>query len=291
MSHSTHYQFVHIVWSTRKLEPLIIEGSKEKLLAYLTGVVKKIGGRLLASSGTSNHVHFLVNAPTDLAIAELLCQLKSCSSKWYRENYKNNLVFGWNDGYSAFTVSPASIDKVKQYLATEQERHCKSSFEDELMSFLHIQEIKFNSKYLSNTTYTRLLYHLVWSVKNREPLLNASLQEPLHQSMQLVVQKDGGKLYAIGNVADHIHLLVEYTTRMSTVNLVQNLKTTTTHLIKSLDKKLAGFSWQEGYGVFSVGKPAQKIVTNYVMNQESHHRSKTFEQEWDWLTEKNILVY
>ncbi len=63
---------------------------------------------------------------------------------------------------------------------------------------------------------------------------------------------------------------------------MQNLKTSTTHLIKSQDSRLAGFCWQEGYGVFSVGKPALEIVSNYVNHQENHHNIKTFEMEWEW---------
>jgi REP element-mobilizing transposase RayT len=145
-------------------------------------------------------------------------------------------------------------------------------------------------KFLTNTTYTRLIYHLVWSVKNREPLLNAALKIPLHQCIQQDVQKNGGKLYAIGSVADHIHLLVECPSKISTASLVQNLKTTTTHLIKSQDRKLDCFCWQEGYGVFSVGKPAVEPVKDYINNQEKHHSTNTFEQEWDWLKGKNGFV-
>lgn len=65
---------------------------------------------------------------------------------------------------------------------------------------------------------------------------------------------------------------------------MQNLKTVSTHLIKSQDKRLSYFCWQEGYGVFSVGKPAFKAVLNYVNDQENHHKTKTFDQEWNFLT-------
>jgi putative transposase len=201
MSHSINHQFIHLVWPTKNLDPLITEEAQASLLAYLTGILKGLGGLLLASSGTSNHVHLLANTPTDLSIAELLRQIKSCSSKWYREKYGQHSTFGWNQGYSAFTVSPASIDNVKQYLAAEAHRHKKHSFEDELRCFLKIQEIEFKPQFLINTTYTRLIYHLVWSVKNREPILKASRQMSLHQRIQQEVQKNGCKLYAIGNVA------------------------------------------------------------------------------------------
>lgn len=290
MSHSINYQFIHLVWPTKNLYPLIAEDSKASLLDYLKGILKGLGGLLFAISGTSNHVHLLALIPTGLSVAELLQQIKASSSKWYREKECQHSIFGWNQGYSAFTVSPTSIDNVKQYLAAEEQRHNKLSFEDELLSFLKIQEIEFNPKFLTNTTYTRLIYHFVWSVKNREPILDTSLQAPLHQRIQQEVQKNGCKLYAIGNVADHIHILVECTSVISTASLVQSLKTTTTHLIKSQHRKFACFCWQEGYGVFSVGKPALEKVVNYVNNQEEHHSSSSFEQELHWLSRMNGIV-
>jgi REP element-mobilizing transposase RayT len=285
MSHTLNYQFVHLLWPTKDLFPLIVEDSKSSLLSYLAGIMKRLGGLPLASSGTSNHVHLLAKIPTNLSISELLRQLKACSSKWYRHKNNQHFEFGWSEGYSAFTISPASIDKVKKYLACEQERHKKRAFQDELVSFLKLQEIEFNSQFLINTTYTRLIYHLVWSVKKREPLLDISFQVPLHQSIKQEIRRSGAKLYEIGSVVDHIHLLVEVTSTISVSNLMQNLKTTTTHLIKSKNEKLANFCWQEGYGVFSVGKPALEVVSNYVRNQEAHHSQKTFEQELNWLAE------
>lgn len=99
----------------------------------------------------------------------------------------------------------------KKYIFHEEQRHKYHSFEDELISFLNLQEIDFNPKFLVNTTYTRLIYHLVWSVKNREPLLCTSLQNSIHQCIRNEVQGLGGQIYAIGNVADHILLLAEFT--------------------------------------------------------------------------------
>jgi putative transposase len=290
MSHSLKYQFIHLLWATKNLQRLITEDSKAALLGYLTGVLKGLGGALLATSGVANHVHLLANTPTDVALSDLLRQIKSCSSKWFREKDNKLSTFGWNEGYAAFTVCPSSIIKVKKYLSTEENRHIGITYEDELTNFLKIQEIKFNPQFLTNTTYTKLIYHLVWSVKNREPILNKNLQPTLHQCIQECVQKNGGKLHAVGNVADHIHLLVECPGKISTASLMQALKTSTTYLIRSHNRKDAHFSWQEGYGVFSVGKPAFEVVSNYVKNQESHHNTNSFEEEWNCLRSMNYRL-
>jgi REP element-mobilizing transposase RayT len=283
MAHSINRQYIHFVWSTKDLHPLISDNSQSFMLAYLTGIMKKLGGYVLASSSTSNHIHLLANTPTDISVAKLLSQIKASSSKWYREANSNSSSFAWNEGYSAFTVSHESIDSVKRYLAKEKYRHENSSFEDELLRFLKIQELEFNPKFLTKSTHTKLIYHLVWSVKNREALLNASLQMPLHLCIRKEIEVNGNKLYAIGNVSDHIHILVECSSSTTIANFVQNLKTTSTHLIKSQDKKLAHFCWQEGYGAFSVSKPGLNAVLSYVNDQENHHRIKTFDEEWNFL--------
>ncbi len=94
-------------------------------------------------------------------------------------------------------------------------------------------------------------------------------------------------LYSIGSVAYYIHLLIECSSKVAVATLVQTLKTKTTHWIKSQDRRLAGFCWQEGYGVFSVRRPALETVLNYVNNQKEHHRVNTFEEEWNWLKGMN----
>ena len=261
---------------------MIVKDPKKPLLGYLSGILRKNGGMALANSEINNHIHLLANVPTDLSISELIRQIKSSTSKWYREDDLQSF-FAWNEGYSAFTVSPASIEKVKQYLLTEEDRHSKISFEDELIKLLNIQEIDFKQKYLTTTTYTKLFYHLVWSVKSRKSLLHPSFQGVLHEHMHQQLLKNQGKLHAVGSVVDHIHLLVECPANCTMAHLIQNLKTTSSHLIKSQSNMFKDFNWQEGYGIFSVGKSAFDPVCNYVKNQEDHHKQKSFEDEWNEL--------
>lgn len=283
MAHTINQQYIHFIWATKNLDPLIIENNQNLMLSYFSGILKKLGGQILTSSASSNHVHLLTLIPTNLSVADLSGHMKSCSSKWYRENDTTNLSFGWNEGYSAFTVSPTSVDNVQKYFNSEAQRHKSQSYEAELQSFLCLHDIEFNPKFLTKTTYTKLIYHLVWSVKNRDPVLHNSDRETLHHCIREGVQNNGCKLYGIGNVADHIHLLIECSSKITTANLVQSLKTMSTHTIKSQHEKYSNFCWQEGYGVFSVGKPALETVSNYVNNQEEHHSVKSFDQEWNWL--------
>jgi len=290
MGHTFNNQFFHVVCLTKNLEQCIPEGSSESLYAYMGGIIRQLGGQFISRCGTSNHTHLLINTPTTYSISEFLGQLKACSSKWFRQQSQKHSSFGWSEGYLAFTVSLESIDNVKQYFTNEDRRHTMYSVENELVNFLNFHELAFKSQYLLNTTYTRLIYHLVWSVKNREQLLDKLIQTGLHENIKREVHLQGGKVYAIGNVADHIHILVECPSKLATANLVINLKTVTTHFVRSQNFKLRDFNWQEGFGVFSVGRPTLNTVIAYVNNQESHHQIHSFEQEWKQFYEANMPV-
>jgi len=280
MAHSCRNQFVHLMWATKNLKPLIIDDPKTSLLPYLSGTIKNLGGSLLIGSEASNHIHLLVNSPVDLSIAEFLQKIKSLSSKWYRERVEIDAKFNWNEGYSAYTVSTNSIEHVNNYFSTESHRHQTLSFDNELIRFLKLHEINFNPKYVSCTTYTQLNLHLIWAVKHRSSLLDKSIRPLLFQKIRQDAIAKGCTIHAIDGIEDHIHVLLECPNIISTASLVQMLKTSSTHFIKSFDKIFSNFGWQEGYGVFSIGRPALESVKNYVNNQEEHHKCKSFDQEW-----------
>lgn len=166
MAHVCYNQFIHILCATKNLEHSISEESRDPLYAYIGGIIKNSSGQCLAISGTANHIHLLINLPTSSSIAAFLCQVKACSSKWYSQQEKRPLSFAWGAGYLAFTVSPGAISSTKKYFSMDSKRHIAISVEDEILHFLKFQEVTFNPQYITTTTYTNLIYHLVWSVKN-----------------------------------------------------------------------------------------------------------------------------
>ena len=282
MSHTFNRQFVHLVFATKNLEPFIVEETQNSLFSYITGIVKDLGGILIARSGTSNHIHLLLIPPTNYSISDLLLIIKANSSKWYGKNHAK-VKFGWEEGYGAFSVSPESVESVKKYFLTELARHKKYPYENELMNFLNFHEIEFKPQYVTKTTYTSLNLHVVWGVKNRESLIEPSLKSILHDRMNQEIEKVAGKVIAIGNVSDHIHIFISIPRNKAIANIVQTLKVVTTPLLnKAQNMKMREFAWQEGYGVFSVGKPAMGGVANYVRNQEKHHSNDNFTLEQEW---------
>ena len=129
------------------------------------------------------------------------------------------------------------------------------------------------------TTYTLLLYHIVFSTKHREPRLIASLRPQIYQYMGGIVRGEGGNLVCIGGVEDHVHLLIRWRPDATISNLMRNLKSHSTGWIKATFEGQSGFAWQEGYSAFTVSKTIEPAIVKYIQNQENHHKKVDFRRE------------
>ena len=99
-----------------------------ELSRYFAGIGRNHGISVLAAGGTSNHSHLLIVVPPDMAVAKAVQVLKANSSRWLHEH---GLVFAWQEGYGAFSVSGSNKDAVKNYIEHQAEHHRKRTFEGE----------------------------------------------------------------------------------------------------------------------------------------------------------------
>jgi len=145
---STHTSlYFHIVFSTKDRRPYIKKDWREKLHAYLGGIVKNQKGVALAIGGTDDHVHLLVSLNAKHQLAEFMRELKASSSGWvHREIGKKE--FAWQQGYGAFSVSPTNLEKVKRYILKQEEHHKKKTFQDEYLELLNSSGTNYDEKYL-----------------------------------------------------------------------------------------------------------------------------------------------
>lgn len=137
---------VHLVFSNKKRLPLINDEIRERLHAYLGGIVKGMNAMPLAVGGVSDHVHLLVSLKSKHRLDYFLRDLKADSSAWIHSELKKK--FEWQKGYGAFSVSPSSPGSVKNHIANQAEHHCKTSFQHEYRNMLEISGIEFDEKYL-----------------------------------------------------------------------------------------------------------------------------------------------
>lgn len=138
----------HLVFSTKQRKPLIAQPFQAELHAYLGGIVRDLGGIPIEIGGVADHVHLLVRLKPTLALADALREIKAGSSKWLNEEKFKMLKFGWQDGYSAFTVSESQVNKVRAYIRGQEEHHRRVSFQDELRELLRRHGIEYDERYL-----------------------------------------------------------------------------------------------------------------------------------------------
>lgn len=128
-------------------------------------------------------------------------------------------------------------------------------------------------------TYSHLAFHVVFSTKHRTPWIVPDLAEQLYPFIGGIVRNECGVLSAIGGVADHVHLLINWRTDETIANLMRDVKTRSSRWVHEMYPDLHAFAWQEGYAVFSVSLSQAAKVKRYIANQEEHHRKEDFKGE------------
>ena len=142
-------------------------------------------------------------------------------------------------------------------------------------------------------TFTQLYIQLVFSPKGREKLIPKLYKEDVHKYITSIVQDENRKhkLLAINCMPDHIHIFVGLNPAQSISNLVSDIKTASSKFIKKQPWMHFNFEWQKGYGAFSYSKSQISSVVKYIMDQEEHHRQKTFKEEYVEFLRKFEIVY
>jgi REP element-mobilizing transposase RayT len=121
---------------------------------------------------------------------------------------------------------------------------------------------------------------LVFAVKNRDSLIRKDWQIQLYQYITGIVQQNNHKMLRINGMSDHIHIFIGYNVNQLIPNLVEEIKTSSNKYIKDNKFTPYKFAWQTGYGAFSYSHSDRDKVINYIINQQEHHRKKTFEEEY-----------
>lgn len=145
---STHLALhYHIIFSTKDRRPIIAEPWRERLHAYLGGVVRNIGGVVEAVGGVNDHVHLLIGLRAKDCLADAVRDIKSVSSHWVHEEI-GMTNFAWQEGYGAFTVSVSLRTEVREYIARQEEHHKHRTFQDEYIEFLNRCGVDYDRRYL-----------------------------------------------------------------------------------------------------------------------------------------------
>ncbi len=133
--------------------------------------------------------------------------------------------------------------------------------------------------------------HIVFSTKNREPLISPAIENDLHAYLGGISNNLGCPPLKVGGYTDHIHILTALSKHMALKDLLMELKSASSNWIKTVDRKYKNFYWQDGYGAFSVNLKDLDSVISYIANQHEHHRKKTFQEEFLEFLKLNKMEY
>lgn len=138
------------------------------------------------------------------------------------------------------------------------------------------------------STHSSLHFHIIFSVKHRQPLIAAEWRLRLHPYLGAIIDRLDGKPEAVGGTADHVHLLAGLRPKHTLADVVREVKASSSQWVhRTIGIKK--FSWQDGYGVFTVSPSNIAAVKKYIAHQEEHHRRKTFQEEYlEFLRESGI---
>ena len=148
MGQSLVKNYIHIIFSTKYRQPLILDEVSSELYSYIAGICRNLECYPLKVGGYKDHVHILCMLSKKIALMKLLEEVKSHSSKWIKTKGSTFSKFYWQDGYGAFSVNPAEVDVVKAYIENQAEHHKKRSFKEELLHILKEYDMKYDERYL-----------------------------------------------------------------------------------------------------------------------------------------------
>ncbi|MBC7696256.1 MAG: IS200/IS605 family transposase [Burkholderiales bacterium] len=139
------------------------------------------------------------------------------------------------------------------------------------------------------STYTQIIYQIVFSTKNRERTLQKERRDDLYIYIWGLLKNKECHLYRIGGVEDHVHILTHLHPTVSLSSLVKDIKLASSKYIKE-NKLFIDFNgWQEGYGAFTYSVKEKDNLIEYIKNQEQHHSVKSFKEEYlEFLKEHQI---
>lgn len=140
-------------------------------------------------------------------------------------------------------------------------------------------------------TYTSILIHMVFSTRERKRLIQAELQERLWAYMGGIAKQNDMTAIAIGGVEDHVHLLLGIPASLSVSKAAQLIKGGSSKWIHDTFPSHKDFSWQDGYGAFTISVSGVEETKRYIETQAEHHRRMTFEEEFTAFLRKHDITY
>ncbi len=148
MSQSLSNVLLHIVFGTKHRQPWLVVDIDEELRKYIGGICRDLGCPAHKIGCADDHIHISCSLSRTLAIAKLIEEIKTGSSKWMKTNGPDFADFAWQNGYGAFSIGQSQLIDLKRDIANQRDHHRRVTFQDEFRQLLVKYEIEFDERYV-----------------------------------------------------------------------------------------------------------------------------------------------
>lgn len=139
---------VHLIFSTKHREPLLHDDGREALHSYMAVTLRNMKCPAMLINSVEDHIHILFDLARTVAVASVVEEVKTSSSKWLKTQDASLTAFAWQAGYGAFAVSKSNVEAVKTYIANQREHHRGKTFQEEYRAFLERHNVEYDERYV-----------------------------------------------------------------------------------------------------------------------------------------------
>jgi REP element-mobilizing transposase RayT len=140
--------YIQVVFAVQGRQSLIRPEHKEEIYKYIAGIIRNKSQKLIAINGVSDHVHLLIGMKPDIALSDLVRDIKASSSKFINENRLIKGRFQWQEGFGGFSYGHSQLDSIARYIRNQEEHHQRRSFRHEYLTLLRKFDITFKDEYV-----------------------------------------------------------------------------------------------------------------------------------------------
>ncbi len=148
MAQSLSKILLHVIFSTKNREEMILDEFEEELYAYLATSIRAQKSNAYRIGGTRNHIHIACTLPRTMTVSKLLEEMKASSSKWMKQKNKQCSDFTWQAGYAVFSLGQSQLPTLIKYIENQKEHHVKKTYKEEVLEFLKKYGVEYDERYL-----------------------------------------------------------------------------------------------------------------------------------------------
>ena len=140
--------YIHIIFAVKGRQSLIPKQHKDELHKYITGIINSKNQTVIRINSMPDHIHILVGITPDIAISNLVRDIKANSSKFINKQRWVAGRFEWQTGFAAFSYAHSQLNTVARYIKNQEEHHSRQTFREEYLAFLERFDVPYNPKYV-----------------------------------------------------------------------------------------------------------------------------------------------